>query len=134
MSKGPAPIEIPKILGMDIQKVTTELGALGLSVAVADQVFDDSPAGQVISSDPVPGVSVPKGTTVKVTISKGPALVEVPNVVGKKTDDAVKILQDLGFDVKVNGASTAILNRVLKQSVSGGSSAPKGSTIALDVV
>lgn len=134
VSKGPAPVDIPKILGADIEKVTTELGAIGLSVVVADQVFDDSPAGQVISSDPVPGTSVPKGTTVKVTISKGPALIEVPNVVGKKTDDAVKILSDLGFDVKINGAQSAILNRVLKQSVSGGSSAPQGSTITLDVV
>lgn len=134
VSKGPAPVDVPKILGVDIQKVTTDLGALGLSVVVADQVFDDSPAGQVISSDPVPGASVPKGTTIKVTISKGPALIEVPNVVGKKTDDATKILQDLGFDVKISGAQAAILNRVLKQSVSGGSSAPKGSTITLEVV
>lgn len=134
VSKGPAPVDVPKILGSDIEKVTTKLGELGLSVVVADQIFDDSPAGQVVSSDPVPGTSVPKGTTIKVTISKGPALIEVPNVVGKKTDDATKILTDLGFDVKINGAQTAILNRVLKQSVSGGSSAPKGSTITLDVV
>ena len=132
VSKGPAPVDIPKILGTDIQKVTTQLGELGLSVVVADQIFDDSPAGQVISSDPAPGTSVPKGTQVKVTISKGPALVDVPNVVGKKTDDAKKTLEALGFVVVTENKFTAVvLNVVYEQSVKG--SAPKGSTITLKI-
>lgn len=134
VSKGPAPVEIPKILGTDIQKVTTDLGDLGLTVVIADQVFDDSAAGQVISSDPVPGTKVPKGTQVKVTISKGPALVVVPNVVGKKTDEAKKTLEALGFVVTTeNKFSYVVLNEVWEQSVKGGSSAPKGSTIVLKI-
>ena len=103
-------------------------------MVVGDQVFDDSPAGQVISSDPVPGATVAKGTQVKVIISKGPALVAVPNVVGKKTDDAKKILEGLGFVVTTeNKFSYVVLNEVWEQSVKAGGSAPKGSTIVLKI-
>ena len=55
-----------------------------------------------------------------VTVSKGPQMVTVPDVTGKKTDEAKKILEDLGFEVKVSSPLGDLLHTVRMQSPSGG--------------
>ena len=135
VSKGPAPVTIPGIAGQDISKVKAQLAKLGLKTEIASEIFDASPEGSVISSDPVPGQTVPRGTTVKLTVSKGPPLVAVPDVVGKKKATAIKLLQDAGFTVNaVNMWSYVVLNEVWEQSVKAGTMAPRGSTITIRIV
>ncbi|CAB4337924.1 unannotated protein [freshwater metagenome] len=135
VSRGPAPVDVPGILNMNIKQATAALAKVGLEIVVTSQVFDDSAVGTVITADPVPGKTVPKGTKIKVIISKGPPLIDVPNVVGLGVAAATKKLEDAGFKVKTeNQLTVVILNKVYSQSVSGGSSAPKGSTITLKLV
>jgi serine/threonine-protein kinase len=100
-----------------------------------EEVFDDSIAGTVLSSDPVPGTTVPKGTVIKVKLSKGPVLVEVPKVVNMDVATATATLQAAGFQVKtVDRLTVVVLNRVYSQNPAGGSQAPKGSVITLEIV
>ncbi len=135
ISKGPAPVTIPAIAGQDVNKVTTDLQTLGLKVAVASEIYDSSAAGSVISSDPAPGQTVPRGSTIKLTVSKGPPLVAVPNVVGMKKDAAIAALKAAGFNVTaVNMWNYVVLNEVWEQSVKAGTMAPSGSTITIRIV
>lgn len=135
VSKGPAPVEVPPIIGTLITDATTTLGAIGLTTETTREDFDDSVAGTILSTDPIPGTMVPKGTIIKVVLSKGPVLVDVPNVVGMDVATATTTLQSAGFQVKVvNKLTVAILNKVYSQNPAGGSKAPKGSVITLEIV
>ena len=135
VSKGPAPVEIPKIIGTLLDETTKTLAELGLELQVSEEKFDDSVAGTILLSDPIPGTTVPKGTVIKVVISKGPVLVDVPNVVGMDVAKATTTLESAGFQVKtVNKLTVAILNKVYSQNPAAGSKAPKGSVVTLEVV
>ena len=135
VSKGPAPVEVPPIIGTLISDATTTLGAIGLTTETTREDFDDSVAGTILSTDPIPGTTVPKGTIIKVVLSKGPVLVDVPNVVGMDVATATSTLQGAGFQVKtVNKLTVAILNKVYSQNPAAGSKAPKGSVVTLEIV
>jgi serine/threonine-protein kinase len=135
VSKGPAPVEVPPIIGTLITDATTTLGPLGLTTETIREDFDDSVAGTILSTDPIPGTTVPKGTVIKVVLSKGPVLVDVPNVVGMDVATATVTLEGAGFQVKtVNKLTVAILNKVYSQNPAAGSKAPKGSVVTLEIV
>ena len=135
VSKGPAPVEVPPIIGTLITDATTTLGAIGLTTETTREDFDDSVAGTILSTDPIPGTTVPKGTIIKVVLSKGPVLVDVPNVVGMDVATATTTLQSAGFQVKtVNKLTVAILNKVYSQNPAAGSKSPKGSLVTLEIV
>jgi serine/threonine-protein kinase len=135
VSKGPAPVEVPPIIGTLITDATTALVDLGLTSETIREDFDDSVAGTILSTDPLPGTTVPKGTAIKVVLSKGPVLVDVPNVIGMDVATATTTLQTAGFEVKtVNRLPVAILKKVYSQNPAEGSKAPKGSVVTLEIV
>ena len=135
VSKGPAPVEVPPILGTLATDAAAVLANIGLTLEITLENFADSVAGTILTSDPLPGNIVPKATVIKVTVSKGPVLVAVPNVVGMDVATATATLQSAGFQVKAtNKLAVAILNKVYSQNPAGGSQAPRGSLITLEIV
>jgi serine/threonine-protein kinase len=79
-----------------------------------------------------PKAGLGPGDAVTVTVSKGPEMIEVPNVVGGLISDGAKTLKALGFNVSSNAPDSYWAQlRVLSMSVSAGSKQPKGSTITL---
>jgi serine/threonine-protein kinase len=55
-------------------------------------------------------------------------------VVGSKVDDAKKQLEDAGFQVKEDRGLLGLFGDTVKeQSVGGGDTAPKGSTITITI-
>jgi serine/threonine-protein kinase len=135
VSKGPAPVEVPPIIGTLITDATTALGALGLTTETIREDFDDSAAGTILLSDPVPGTTVPKGTVIKVVVSKGPVLVEVPNVEELSTAEATAILEAAGFKVKVvNKFSIVKRDEVYAQIPVATNMAPKGSIVTIEII
>jgi serine/threonine-protein kinase len=137
VSKGQERYLIPSDLaGKEVNDATLTLEALTLVVSGTNEVFDEAiPAGKVVSTDPVGGTSVKRETPVTIIVSKGPELVDVPNVIGMDVTTATNTLQSAGFQVKsVNKLTVAILNKVYSQNPAGGSKAPKGSVITLEIV
>ena len=66
------------------------------------------------------------------TISKGPKLVDVPNVIGKSEREAVQALKDAGVEVKVNYAfGSSVLGLVARQDKAG--QQPEGSVVTITV-
>lgn len=136
ISQGRKPIPLPDVAEKSPEEATTTLTDAGFAPAVSpQQEFSDIPAGQVARTDPPAGTEVQPGAGVPVTIvvSKGPDLVEVPNVKGKTTADAKAALEAAGFQVKVTTVFTT-LGLVADQSPAGGTKAKRGSTVTIQVV
>lgn len=124
--------ELPTIVGRTKDQAAANLESVGLKMNVSTEEFSDTvPAGQVISYalDHEP---VRPGDTVHVAISRGPEMIEVPNVVGKTTREAVAALEDAGLDPAHN-VPDALLDRtrVTGQSPAAGSKQRRGTTVAL---
>ena len=86
-------------------------------------------AGTVVSQEPAPGATFRPGQTVVVRVSTGPQLVNVPDPIGMDATDATQLLQNAGFQVKVNRFGFS--NKVWSYSPVG--QAPAGSVITLEV-
>jgi serine/threonine-protein kinase len=122
-------------VGKTKESATSTLTKAGLQVKYVEDTSKTVPAGRVISSNPKAGVTLPKGGTVTLTISKGPPLVTVPDLYRTDEQAAVKALRDLGLKVTVTyPIGFTPFGRVVAQSVAAGKQVPWGSTVTLDVV
>ncbi|MER7184988.1 PASTA domain-containing protein, partial [Streptomyces hyaluromycini] len=134
VSKG-APVDVPDVTGDNLDEARQELQDAGLKVTVsATEINSEYDQGQVAQQTPAGDAQAAEGDTVTLTLSKGPELVEVPNVVGATVDDATKLLEQSGFQVKENRGLLGLFgDTVKKQSVDAGEQAPKGSTITITI-
>lgn len=134
VSKGRQPVEVTDFTGKPADQAVTALTDAGLQVDATQQKNDDTvPKGAVISQTPSSGTLF-KGDKVTLVVSKGPELVKVPDVQGKQEKDAVKILEDAGFEVKVDRFMGGIFGTVRSQNPAAGSEQPKKTTITLVIV
>lgn len=133
VSRGPQPREVPDLIGSTLPDAQAALRELGLEAEVAGREFSDRPEGQIIATSPGRGSEIERGATVRVTISDGPAPVEVPNVRGQLLTEAVETLEGLGFDVEVErrGGVGAFFNpgRVFEQDPGPGAQLLPGETV-----
>ncbi|MFH9888432.1 Stk1 family PASTA domain-containing Ser/Thr kinase [Streptomyces luteogriseus] len=135
VSKG-APIDIPDVTGSDEADARSELTEAGLKVKIAAERVTSSEydKGQVVRQTPESGGRAAEGDTVTLTLSKGPEMIEVPDVVGDSVDDARQALEGAGFEVDEDRGLFGIFgDEVKSQSVKGGRTAPKGSTITIKI-
>ncbi|MGH3648968.1 MAG: PASTA domain-containing protein, partial [Micromonosporaceae bacterium] len=130
VSKGEAPITVPKVVGEYVEDAEDELDGLGLVVKIKTEYSMDVERDRVIRQDPGPGTGVGDGATVTLTVSKGPPQVKVPDVIDKPLDDAKDILEKAGFEVKVYNFPGGD-DVVYEQSPSGDTTADKGSTVSI---
>lgn len=134
VSKG-SPVDVPDVTGESLEDAKADLEEAGLKVKVAaEQVNSEFDQGQVAAQTPESGTEAAEGDTVTLTISKGPEMVEVPDVVGDSVDDAKAELEAAGFQVEEDRGILGLFgDTVKKQSVKGGKTAPKGSTITIEI-
>ncbi|MEV5911906.1 Stk1 family PASTA domain-containing Ser/Thr kinase [Streptomyces chartreusis] len=134
VSKG-SPVDVPDVTGEDPADARAELEEAGLKVKIASaRVNSEFDAGQVAQQSLAEGKQAAEGDTVTLTLSKGPELIEVPDVVGDSVDDARSELEAAGFEVDEDRGLLGLFgDTVKKQSVEGGETAPKGSTITITI-
>ncbi|MFE9672836.1 Stk1 family PASTA domain-containing Ser/Thr kinase [Streptomyces sp. NPDC006259] len=134
VSKGD-PIDVPDVTGQDLDDARAELEEAGLVVKVsAEEVTSEFDKGQVAAQSPGADKQAADGDTVTLTLSKGPQMVEVPDVVGASVDDAKDELEEAGFEVEEDRGLLGLFGDTVKsQSVDGGDTAPKGSTIKITI-
>lgn len=134
VSKG-SPVDVPDVTGDDPDDARAELEAVGLTVKVAtEQVNSEVDKGKVAAQTPRADSQLAVGDAVTLTLSKGPEMVEVPNVVGASVDDAKSLLEQSGFKVDEDRGLLGLFgDTVKKQSVEAGKTAPKGSTITITI-
>ncbi len=97
ISKGPPPTPVPDVTGRTQDAATSRLHEAGFTVTV-EQAFSDSVAkGRVMATSPANGTEAPYGSTVTLTVSKGPSQFPVPNFVGLSVNDAKALAQSYGL-------------------------------------
>jgi serine/threonine-protein kinase len=130
ISDGPAPVTIPDVTKMSYDDAAAKLTSLGFNVSKGKDVYSaDIAKGNVASTNPPIGTLAPKGSTVTISLSKGPEMVDVPDVRRQTLDVATARLQALGLVVDTRGYLPG--DKVIAQDPQGGTSVAKGSTITL---
>ena len=110
--------KMPDLYNLNYQEVKTAFVGQFDVVAEVQEYSSDSPEGAIIGQSPLAGSEYLVGkTTVKVTVSKGPRMVTVPNVYDVDSDTAQNMLKE-NFNV--------IINSVFDENV------PKGNVIMTD--
>ncbi|MEA3077207.1 MAG: eukaryotic-like serine/threonine-protein kinase [Actinomycetota bacterium] len=128
VSDGPAPRDVPDLTGKTQAEAEAALAALRLGFAMNPAYNDTVPKGSVIDWSPK-GTKVARDSTVTVTISSGKQPKDVPSLVDKLYDEAVKILEGLGlkakkedaFNDKVDAGKVASTKPVTPSSLEPGS-------------
>ncbi|WP_030679430.1 Stk1 family PASTA domain-containing Ser/Thr kinase [Streptomyces sp. NRRL B-1347] len=134
VSKG-SPIDVPDVTGDSESDAREELEEAGLKVKIEPKrVFSDEDKGTVAEQSPEEGKRLAGGDTVTLTLSKGPEMIEVPDVEGMKVDEAEDTLKAAGFDVEKDRGLLGLFGDTVKdQSVDPGDTAPKGSTVTITI-
>lgn len=131
VSKG-SPVDVPDVTGLSVQDATAALDEEGLKVKVlTGRVNSPEADGDIAHQSPGQGAQVAEGDTITLTVSKGPRMIEVPDVTGKDVDKATSLLKAAGFEVKVDRPFLSFSDKIASQSVAGGEQAPEGSTITI---
>jgi serine/threonine-protein kinase len=134
VSKGPQPVKVPDLTGRNAEAATRALEKRGFEVDTSEENSDSVDKGDVISQSPRTGTLF-KGDTVRLVVSKGPVMVEVPKVEGMGTAAAIRTLEAAGFQVTSEKTQYYVgLEFVVKQSPGKGDKAPRGSTVTIFVV
>ncbi|MGI9824834.1 Stk1 family PASTA domain-containing Ser/Thr kinase [Agromyces sp. Marseille-Q5079] len=125
---------VPPVEGLPAGEAESKLTDAGLTVEYNDPVFDNEvPADHVKTADWTEDPMVP-GSKVVLTVSKGPDLVAVPDVVGKNWGEASAELRDAGFEIDYNLLADVAPNAfvVSKTDPEAGATALRGSTVSVN--
>ncbi len=99
---GPAPVTAPSLYGYTADEAAVQLQSIGLVLGGSDTAPSDEVAeGGIIVQSVAPGASVEPGTVVGVTISSGPEMIPIPNVVGQTLGQARQNMAGAGFAYNV---------------------------------
>ncbi|GAA1364744.1 Stk1 family PASTA domain-containing Ser/Thr kinase [Streptomyces beijiangensis] len=131
VSKG-SPVDVPGVIGETEDDARSALEDEGFKVEIAPaQVNSPEEPGSIAEQSVAEGTQAATGDTITLTVSKGPELVDVPDVTGENVADATKDLKEAGFEVKVDRSFPFLSDTVTGQSVDGGDQALQGSTITI---
>jgi eukaryotic-like serine/threonine-protein kinase len=130
VSNGPFPVTVPNVTNKPLAEATAQLDGLGLKVNVTWEYNDTVPAGSVIRQNPTAGSTSRHKATVTLVVSQVP----VPDVIGKREEEARQILEDAGYTVQVDKVLGGVFGVVRGQNPGGGTRAPRGSTVTISVV
>lgn len=98
--------------------------------------YSNESAGKVIRQSIEPGTKVSEGTSIELTISKGPEEITMPSVTGSTYEDANAKLTALGFQVSradIANDGSQVSGTVKSASLSEGSQHKKGTLVVLQV-
>jgi serine/threonine-protein kinase len=136
-------VEVPRVVGSDLDSAITRLGADGFTVGDVERVQRDVPLNQVVNQDPVGEAGRDcklfgwfcSDPDVDLTVSGGPGQVEVPDVAGQTREVAEQTLDEagLGVAVETRNSSDVPSDFVIETSPPAGESVRRGSQVTLIV-
>lgn len=129
-------VQIPNLQGLTKEEAEQKAKESKLKIEVSEEKYHlEVPEGQIIEQDPKyqDNYKIKEGRTIKVVISKGQEIVEMPKVVGKTRDEATKMLKEVGLEVKVEEefSDDVEKNYITKQEVAEGEKIAAGTTVTI---
>ena len=89
---------VPSFIGMDYTQVQNNREYTSMYLFyVTEEYSDTAPAGQIIQQEPSADTVLKAGETIRLVVSKGPQMAEMPNIIGFTQDGAVKELEARGL-------------------------------------
>jgi eukaryotic-like serine/threonine-protein kinase len=131
----PGSVTVPRVVGQDVQSATAQLRSAGLKASV-DRVTSGRPVDEVLAQDPGGGERAKDGSTVTLTVSRGPGQAAVPSVAGLGQRKAIAQLTQAGLVVDriVRQADDTVpKGRVIDTSPDAGQTVERGSNVTLFV-
>jgi eukaryotic-like serine/threonine-protein kinase len=128
---------VPDVVGETEENARSAIESAGLRVGkVTDEETVDEDPGTVLEQSPANGKTVAKGSAVKLTVAKAPPDVTVPDVVDETEEEARRMLEEAGFEVRVREETvtdSADDGLVLEQSPDALEERPEGSRVRIVV-
>lgn len=133
VSEGKEDKEVPNVRGYSDDQATTLLTEAGFTVTHGYEYDDTVEKNYVISQSPEAKTMQPEGSTVKIIVSNGKEVqdVPVPNLVGKTEKEAESLLSDAGLVGNPSHANSNDVKagKVISQEIDADSKVEEGSTI-----
>jgi serine/threonine-protein kinase len=135
VSDGPAPIKMPRLVGLTLDKARDIAARDGFTINVSERATSSNIPPNVIASQDVPAgstVAADHSVTVNVVVSSGGGLAQVPNVVGADYVTATQQIQQSGFSVLTEYAlkpQSSDNGQVIDEDPGAGSPAEKGTSV-----
>jgi len=129
-------VQVPHVISMNEDVAVRTLESKNLK---ADVVYvegpDDLTVGTVLTQFPEAGTMLEPGKVVKLEVNRGPEKIEIPNVVGKTTEEAMSILTPLFASVDTRPATAEgpndVPGTVLQMQPAAGGKATRDQVIIL---
>ena len=135
VSTGPAPREMPSLIGMTLEQAQTAMNDLKLVLIETPAAKSNAAAeGLIGAQSVVPGTQIARDTQVAYSLSLGPDLVEMPRIIGNSFATVEPRLLEAGFVVgKVTGKPNYKLRKAFvgDKAITNGDQVPRGATIDL---
>jgi beta-lactam-binding protein with PASTA domain len=133
VARGPGRTDVPRVVGFPVTRALVRLQEADLKGKTV-RIASRQPKDRVLRQDPAPGTDARKGSTVGLTVSKGPRAVQVPSVIGSTQSSATSTLQKAGFKVAVEEIqATEPLGIVVRQKPAPSARAAKGSVVTISI-
>jgi serine/threonine-protein kinase len=135
VSRGPRPVPVPNVIGFPYDQAAAELQRAGFAVARVE-VDSDLSEGIVVGQDPDGNSTSAEGSTVTLSVSRGPVTTAVPDVTNQEVSIARTTLEAAGFRVRTvleDTTDPAQDGFVIAQDPIGGSQEEESSTVTLVV-
>lgn len=88
-------ITMPQLVGLNYEELKNDPNYSFIFEVEATDYSYNYKEGQIFDQNPKPGRTVKEGARVRLKVSRGPLVINVPNVVGKSAEEAYKALDDL---------------------------------------
>ncbi len=136
LSGGQRSAEVPVTTNMSQQQARISIENTGLTLGTVTEQLANQPRGLVIASSPPAGTKVQLPGSVDIVLSKGPAVVQVPDLYGRTVGEARSMIEQLGLRVAGISRDTSSLqpeNTVIRQLPSAGQTVSAGGPVSLTV-
>ncbi len=134
----PGEVVVPNVVGLRRGPAERALEDAGLELGIVRfSPSAETPAGRVLSSDPVTGVVVAPGDEIDLVLAveeDEDAAVEVPQVVGRQESDALRLLDAGGFEVLISRVpADESAGIVVDQDPGARTEVAPGATVSIEI-
>ena len=130
-------VKIPMVANKDRAEAEKILEDAGFEVTVEETTHDKIARGKAIGTDPAANASVDRGTEIKLLVSSGREITDVPDLTGKTTEEAVQLLKDaklvLNKEVKEDASDDVPKGKIITQTPPQGSQVSTGTKVTITV-
>jgi eukaryotic-like serine/threonine-protein kinase len=126
-------VTVPDLTGRSRGQAERTLSRVGLKVQRGQPIPNPRmPRGRVLMQTPLPGEEVARGSTVRIVLSGGPEMRQVPSISGLSRADAIGLLRRFGFQLAVRRMQHRSEQNSLIGTLPGaGKPAPVGGMVLL---